>query len=101
MYTRAGGSRTPPIPTQPISSPTSRAETSIEASASVTRLTSPHTTRAKPCEHVGEALLYTGLPVRRVLGTWGKHEGMKEGTGAVQPRLLEHFIGFQLFALGS
>ena len=51
-----------------ISSPTSRAETSIEASASVHRLTSPHTTHAKPCEHVGRSPLLTELPRRGLLG---------------------------------
>src|SRR5215212_2173156 len=46
------------MPTQPISKTTSRAETSIEASASVTLLTSPQTTLAKPCEHFGRVLLF-------------------------------------------
>jgi DNA-binding response OmpR family regulator len=49
------------MPTQPISNPTSRAETNIEASASVTLLRSPQTTRAKPCEHFGRVLLFTNF----------------------------------------
>ena len=67
-YTRAGGSRTPPMPTQPARTPTSKAETSIKAIASVTPLTSPQTTRAKPCEHVSKVLLFTELPRASLLG---------------------------------
>ncbi len=66
------------MPTQPASTPTSKAEPSIKTSASVTLLTSPRTTHAKPCEHVGRVLLFTScrqgefseteLPVFSVLG---------------------------------
>jgi hypothetical protein len=82
------------MPTQPISNPTSRAETSIETSASVTLLTSPHTTRAKPCEHFGRVLLFTNFreqvfseTVLPALPILGNSEGIRR-TGAVRSNAL-------------